>query len=409
MKFKKFNTINSKEINSVIKVMKTGVLSGFVGEWNKSFYGGNKVKEFEKKLKNKFNVKYAITVNSWTSGLICAVGALDINPGDEIILPTWTMSACSAAILHWNAIPVFADINSDDFCINEKSILKNISSKTKAILAVDINGRSCDLNSLKRIAKKFKLKIISDSAQSPLAKYKNSYAGTSTDIGGISLNCHKHIQTGEGGVIFTNNTKLANRIYMIRNHAEAIARKKKTSQLNNMIGYNFRMGEIEAAIGIEQLKKLNSIVENRVKICNYLTKKLSKINGLILPKIERNFENVFYTYPIVLDDYILKKTSRKKIVKFLRQKGISGLVEGYVNLHLLPAFQKKIAYGRYNFPWKDHKEAKKISYQKGICPVAESLHDKSYIGFAVSNFELKKLNVDFIYKVFKEAWFKFKL
>ena len=150
-----------------------------------------------------------------------AIGALDIEPGDEIIVPTWTMCASATAILHWNAIPVFADIDPENFCISPSSIESNISPFTKAIMAVDIFGQSADIDQIMSIAKKHNLKVISDTAQSPGAIYKNKLAGTLSHIGGYSLNYHKHIHTGEGGVLVTNDDNLANRMRLIRNHGEA--------------------------------------------------------------------------------------------------------------------------------------------------------------------------------------------
>ena len=130
--------------------------------------------------------------------MIAEVGAIGTEPGDEIIVPTWTMCASATAIIHWNAIPVFADIEEKTFNIDPKSIEKNISKKTKAIIAVDIFGHPANMKAILKIAKKHKIKVISDSAQAPGAIYNKKYAGTLADIGGFSLNCHKHINTGEG-------------------------------------------------------------------------------------------------------------------------------------------------------------------------------------------------------------------
>ena len=141
-----------------------------------------------------FGVKHAITVNSWTSGLIAAIGALEIEPGDEVILPTWTMCACAIAILNWNAIPVFADIDPNTYCIDPVSIEANITPNTKAIMAVDIFGHSADMDTIMSIAKKHDIKVISDSAQSPGALYKGKYTGTLAHIGGYSLNYHNNVQ-----------------------------------------------------------------------------------------------------------------------------------------------------------------------------------------------------------------------
>ena len=171
-KFKIDNSIDHRDIRSVVKVMKSGVLSGFVASNNEFFRGGPQVRKFEKLWSKFFKSKYCISVNSWTSGLIACLGALDLEPGDEVITTPWTMCATATSILHWNCIPVFADIEKDTFCIDPKSVLKKISKKTKAILAVDIFGQSCDYASLLRISKKYNLKLICDSAQAILTKYK---------------------------------------------------------------------------------------------------------------------------------------------------------------------------------------------------------------------------------------------
>ena len=183
-----------------------------------------------------------------------AVGAIGIEPGDEVIVSPWTMCASATAILHWNALPVFADIEQDTFCLNPKSVEENINSRTRAILSVDIFGQSADITALKLIANKYNLKIISDTAQAPDARYRGNYAGTLTDIGGFSLNYHKHIHTGEGGILVTNDDKYAEKMRLIRNHAEAVVGDMGQEDLINMVGNNYRLGELESAIGIEQLK-----------------------------------------------------------------------------------------------------------------------------------------------------------
>ena len=152
-KFKKKNSIGNKEISSAIKVLKSGELSGFMGSSGPNFLGGKYVRNFEEKIKKFYNVKYAISVNSWTSGLIAAVGSLNVEPGDEIIVTPWTMCATATAILHWNCIPVFADIDENTFCIDPQEIKKKITSKTRAIIAVDIFGHPADIDNIKKIIK----------------------------------------------------------------------------------------------------------------------------------------------------------------------------------------------------------------------------------------------------------------
>ncbi len=407
-KFKNYNPINNKELKAANKVIRSGNLSNFLGTYSKEFYGGPKVREFEKKCKSFFNVRHAITVNSWTSGLICAVGAIDINPGDEIILPPWTMSACSSAILNWNAIPVFADIEKDTYNIDPKDVIKKISRRTKAIMAVDIFGHPCNILELKKICKKYKLKLITDSAQAPYSLYKKKIAATISDVGGISLNYHKHIHTGEGGVIFTNSDKIAKKLNLIRNHAESVVQSKNKNMLSNLIGYNFRLGEIESAIGIEQLKKLKTEVKKKQIICKQLTKGLEDLPGLILPKSLKDYTHSYYVYGINLDLKKLKY-SRDLILKKLQLKGVPGLSPGYACLHLLPMFQKKIAYGNKGFPWNSKFYKGKVSYKIGTCKNAEYLHFKSFIKFEVCLYELSKRDVNFIIKAFKAVWKELKI
>ncbi len=406
--FKKYNTIHKEELNAAIKVIKSGNLSNFLGEYSRDFYGGPKVREFERRCRSYFKVKHAITVNSWTSGLICAVGALDINPGDEIILPPWTMSACASAILNWNAIPIFADIDLTTYNIDPNEVIKKITKRTKAIMAVDIFGHPCNIVKLKQISKKYKLKLITDSAQSPYSFYNKKIAGTLSDVGGISLNYHKHIHTGEGGVIFTNSNKIARKLYLIRNHAESVVKSTNKSELSNLIGYNFRLGEIESAIGIQQLKKLKKNVKKKQKICLLLSKKLSKIPKIFLPKVMRGYTHSYYIFGINLDIKNIKY-SREYIIKKLQAEGVPGLSAGYTCLHLLPIFQKKIAYGKYGFPWVSYLNKRKISYSKGICPNAEYLHKKSFIKFEVCLFDLTSKDVNFIAGKFLKVWRNLKL
>jgi perosamine synthetase len=402
-KFKRYNTIGEEEKKAALEVIESGVLSQFVGTWSKNFNGGPKVKLFEDACRQKFNVKHAISVNSWTSGLICAVGALDINPGDEIILSPWTMSACAASILHWGAIPIFADIESTTFNIDPLSIEKNISPNTKAILAIDIFGHSCNIDTIKKIAKTHNLKIITDSAQAPGSENKGRVTGTIGDIGGFSLNYHKHIHTGEGGIVVTNNDYYADRIRLIRNHAESVAQGLGVNNYANLIGYNFRLGEIESSIGIEQLKKLDSLVEKKRHNANQLTEHLSNLKGLQLPLVREDNLHSYYIYPLVLDLEILK-TSREKIINALKSEGVDGLMSGYVNVHLLPTFQKKIAYGSQGFPWTYEKSRKDINYDKGICPIAEKLHSESFLGIEICDFDLSTEDIEKIGYAFSKVW-----
>jgi len=401
--FKKYNSIGKEESEAVKEVIESGVLSKYLGKWGEDFFGGPKVKEFERNCEIYFDVKHAITVNSWTSGLVTAVGALGIEPGDEIIVPTWTMCATATAILHWNAIPVFADIEEDTFCISPDSIERNISPYTKAIISVDIGGHPANTKAINKIADKYNLKVISDTAQAPGALNQGKFAGTLTDIGGYSLNYHKHIHTGEGGILVTNDDFLAKRMYLIRNHAEAAIESLNLKDISNMIGHNFRLGEIECAIGIEQLKKLDFLVQTRILAAQQLSRNLSKLKGLKTPIVKEGCTHSYYMFFMQLEIENLG-VPRDKIYDALIAEGIQGLSKHYVNLHLLPLYQRKIAYGSRGFPWTSEVCKRDINYKKGICPVAERLQDQTYIGFEMCLFELSEKDINDIVKAFYKVW-----
>jgi perosamine synthetase len=400
--FKRYNSIGEEEVQAAKRVIESGVLSQYLGAWHEDFYGGPKVREFERKCQDFFRVKHAVTVNSATSGLIAAVGAIGIEPGDEIIVSPWTMCASATAILHWNAIPVFADIDPQTFCLDPKSVEANITPYTKAIMAVDIFGQPADMDALSAIAVKHGLKLISDSAQAPSAIYKGKYAGTLANVGCFSLNYHKHIHTGEGGILVTEDDELAERLRLIRNHAEAVVGDKGEINLTNMIGYNFRLGEIECAIGIEQLKKLDHFVATRQRIAGRLSFGLQSLSGLRIPVVRPNCTHVYYVYPLVLDARALG-VSRDRIQAALNAEGIP-VSNRYQNLHLLPTFQRKIAYGSKGFPWTSDICKRDVDYSKGICPVAEELNDSTFLGFGICAYDLGEPEVDLIVQAFKKVW-----
>jgi dTDP-4-amino-4,6-dideoxygalactose transaminase len=351
-----------------------------------------------------FNTKHAISVNSWTSGLIAAVVAVGVAPGDEVIVTPWSMSASIAAVLHWGGIPVFADIEPKEFNIDSDRVREKITPKTKAILVADIFGKSANLIELMKIAKEFNLKVISDTAQAPGSKTLGKYSGTLAHIGGISLNYHKHVHTGEGGLLFTNDDELAFRMQLIRNHAESVVAGAEIKNISNLVGFNFRLGEIEAAIGIKQLGKLEKIIQNKQSLANQLTKELTGLKGISLPEIDSRLSNVYYVYPIVIDPEELG-VSRSVLVSALRAERVPGLSEGYQNLHLLPLFQQKKAFGTEGFPWTySGASLNAYNYEKGICPIAENYHDEKFVGFGITGLDLKPRHIHEIGCAFRKVW-----
>ena len=233
-----------------MRVLDSGVLSRFLGTWHADFYGGPEVQQFEKEWAAVSGTKHGIAVNSCTSALYAAVGAVGAGPGDEVIVSPYTMIASATAAVIFNAVPIFADIDPRTYTLSAETIAPRITPRTKAIIVVHIFGQSADMDPIMELANRHGIKVIEDCAQAPFAMYKGRPVGSLGHIGAFSLNYHKHIHTGEGGMCTTDDDNLAERLQLIRNHAEAVVAAKGTSNLVNMVGFNFRLGEIEAAIEI---------------------------------------------------------------------------------------------------------------------------------------------------------------
>lgn len=400
--FTPYRSIGPEEAAAARSVLETGILSRFLGSWDPDFYGGERVQGLERAWERHFSVNHAVSVNSATSGLIAAVGAVGVEPGDEVIVSPWTMSASATAILVWNAIPVFADIEDETYNLDPVAIEKNITPQTRAIMVPDIFGHPANMDAIMAIAKKHDLKVIEDCAQAPGALYRGRFAGTIADIGVFSLNYHKHIHTGEGGVCVTHDARLAERLQLIRNHAEAVVGDKGVQDLSNMVGFNFRMTEIEAAIGFEQLKKLNALTSRRIAVADRLTAGLEGLKGLRVPVVKKDCTHVYYVYPLL---YSPEETGvkRDQIFKALVAEGVP-VGNRYTNIHLLPIYQKKMAYGTKGFPWSADFYKGHVSYEKGICPVAESLQDNRHLGIGMCINAYTDQDVDLIVEAFHKVW-----
>ncbi len=398
-----FKSMGPEEEAAAVRVVRSGVLSAYIGAPGDGFMGGTEVRAFERKAAEKFGVRHAIGVNSWTSGLIAGVGAIGVEPGDEIITTPWTMSATAMAILHWNAIPVFADIDRRTFNIDPESVRKCVTPRTRAILAADIFGQSADMDGLRAIADEYGLKLLTDTAQAPGSRRKDGYTGTKADIGGFSLNYHKHIHCGEGGILVTDDDKLAERLCLIRNHAESVVQSSLPDDLVNMIGYNFRMGELEAAIASEQLDKLDVRVADRQRVADELNEGLAGLQGLTLPYVPPYTDHVYYVYGMTLDTTTLG-VSRDTIGAALRAEGVPGVSTAYQNIHRLPIFTQQIAYGKQGFPWTLRTGERNFAYGSGTCPVAEELQDISYLGLAICMNQLPSEDVTMIVQAFHKVW-----
>jgi len=401
--FPAYVTIRDEEKRAALEVLDSAVLSKYLGTWSPDFFGGPRVQKLEQEWAQYFGVKHAISVNSATSGLYAAAGAAGVGPGDEVIVSPYTMTASATAALIYGAIPVFADIDLDIFCLTPESIRQHITPYTKAIIAVDIFGHPADMVEIMQIAREHNLIVIEDAAQAPGAKYHGRYAGTLADIGVFSLNYHKTIHTGEGGVVVTDNDDLADRLQLIRNHGEVVVKNKGTPNIVNLIGFNYRMTEIDAAIASEQLKKLEKLVVPRIEAADYLSERLGVLPGITPPVVRQNVRHGYYLYVL---RYNAAQTGipRNRFVAALNAEGIP-MVEGYVEpIYLEPVYQKRIAFGNDGFPFTYPGYKGKVSYDLGICPVTERMHYEEVIYTNVCHAGITRMDLDDIVRAFHKVY-----
>lgn len=387
------------EIEAASEVIRSGCLSDFLGSPGEQFYGGRTVRGFEEAWSRRFGARYSVSVNSATSGLFAAMAAIGLEPGDEVIVPPYTMSATAMAPLIYGGIPVFADIEEDTFCLDPAAVEREVTARTKAILAVNLFGHPARLHELKSFAMQRGLYLIEDNSQGPLAAEGGRLCGTIGDIGIFSLNYHKHIHTGEGGVCVTNDPKLAERIQMVRNHAENATEWLGITDLTNLIGFNFRMTEVSCAIGIEQLKRIDYHVERRERIAEYLSGGIGDLSGLQSPRVRDGCRHVYYVWALRFDERVLG-ISRETFAKALAAEGCP-MACGYVRpLYMLPVFQKRIAIGSSGFPFT----LSDRQYQKGMCPVVERMHEKELLFLVTAIYDLAGHWLDSIIEAIRKVY-----
>jgi len=376
--FPPHNTIGPEEKQAAQAVLDNGNLSQFLGAWSDDFYGGPKVQEFERAWAVHSQTKLAYSVNSNTSGLFAAVGACNIGPGDEVSVSPYTMSASAIAPVIYGAVPVFADIDPQTFCLDPASIEERITARTKAILVVHIFGHPADMDAISALARRFNLYVIEDCAQAPASSYHGKSVGGLGDLGIFSLNYHKHIHTGEGGLVTTDNEDLAEKISLIRNHGENVVEEKGTKDLINTFGFNHRLTELQAAIGIEQLKKLPGLTAIRRQHTEFLNQHLGHFEGITPPYLAKDCVHSYYTQAFRYDpdivgiprDTFLQALRAELPSSYGREKD-SLIGGGYVRpLYLQPVYQKRAAKCAFNCPRYEGS----VSYQSGLCPVTERMH-----------------------------------
>jgi perosamine synthetase len=307
--------IGEEEAQAVLEVVRKGPLTNALGR-------GPKVLEFEKNYAKFAGVKHAVAVSNGTIALNAALLAVGVKQGDEVIVPSFTFIATAESVVFAGAKVVFADIDPETYTLSPDAVEQMVTSKTRAILPVDLYGYSADIKSLREIAEKYGLALIEDAAQAHGATYQGKPAGYFADVACWSLYASKNITTGEGGMITTDDDKLDETLRLIRNHGE---KEKYTSVL---MGNNYRMPEIEAAIGIVQLEKLSAFVAKRRQNAQQLTKILQQSKRLKLPTETQNNQHSWYLYTVRLTDST--EEERNLILKALKQKEI-GAEAYYVN------------------------------------------------------------------------------
>jgi len=314
--------------------------------------GGPKAKEFEKLFTDYTGAKYSVSVNSCTAALHLAMRALNIGPGDEVIVPVLTFAATANAPLFVGAKPVFADVDEKTFNISPKQIEQKITKKTKAIIVVHYGGQPCDMKEIMEIAEDHDVKVVEDCAHALSALYQGKNVGTFGAVGCFSFYPTKIITTLEGGMATTQDKEIANKMQILREHGmtrTAFARENKANWYYDVVdlGYNYRMNEVQAALGISQLKRIDEINEKRKEAAKYYTKRLSEIEGIITPYEAEDRTHLYHLYVI----RVLKEKfgiDRNDLFKNLSASGIGTSVH-YTPLHFL-TFYKNLGYGNQSFP-----------------------------------------------------------
>jgi perosamine synthetase len=325
--------IGEEEVEAVTKVMRSGMLTSALG-------AGPKVLEFEKNFAAFAGVKHAIGVNTGTAALHAAIAAAKIKPGDEIILPSFTFVATAEAAVLAGGKPVFADIDPQTFTLSPLAVKKALTPKTKVILPVDLYGLPADIDPIKEISEQHGITVVEDCAQSHGATYDQKPTGAKADIACWSLYAAKNMGTGEGGVVTTDNDQLAETVRMIRTHGE------KVKYQSLMLGNNYRMTEIQAAIGVEQLKKLPGFLAKRSQNSKKLTQLLSGSNKIDLPPVLENRTPSGYLYTVRIRNATMEK--RNSIIKQMQTQGI-GADAYYPNpVHQMPYYKE--TFGEFDLP-----------------------------------------------------------
>lgn len=314
--------------------------------------GGPKVIHFEKIFADYIDVKHAVAVSSCTAALHLAMRVLNIKPGDEVIVPDFTFAATANAPIFCGAKPIFVDINEKTFSVSPEDILNRITRKTKAIIPVHYGGQPCDMKEILEIAEDYKLYVVEDCAHSLGAEYKDKKTGNLGIMGCFSFYPTKILTTLEGGMITTNDKDLARRLRILREHGMTKSASERESDATWYydvvdLGYNYRLNEVQAALGISQLKRVGEGIEKRIKAAHYYTKKLG-FNEIIPPYEAPHRSHIFHLYVIQVQKDVAGITRDELFTKLLKN-GI-GVSVHYTPLHFLSFYKKFLDDNSNTFP-----------------------------------------------------------
>ena len=391
--YPRYVTIGEEEKKAVLEVLDSAVLSGFLGSNSPEFHGGPRVRKLEAEWAEYFGSRCAVSVNSATSALNAAVGAASIGPGDEVVVSPYTMTASATCAIVYNAVPVFADIDEETFCITPDSIRKVLTPRTKAIVVVDLFGHPADMDGIMALAAEHDLVVIEDAAQAPGAMLNGRAAGTLGHMGVFSLNCHKTIQCGEGGIVVTDNEEFAERIELIRNHGEVVVAAMGTERIDNIVGFNYRMTEVEAAIATEQLRKLGPLLQARIEAADYLHEKLANVPHISTPVVRPGVRHGYYEFAMRYDQGD-SGVHRDRLVEALIAEGARVVGRYMKPIYLEPMYQKKVAFGKLGCPFTCGHYSDPPSYERGICPVTERMYFEELLYTDICHADITRKDLD---------------
>ena len=325
------------------------------------------VKKFEQKMSETVGRKYGIAVSNGTAALEVAVQALGIGNNDEVIMPAFTIISCAMAVTKVGAVPVLIDTNIHSWNMNVNEIEAKITPRTKAIMIVHLYGLPIEVNKVLALAKKYNLKVIEDAAEMHGQKYNGKSCGSFGDISTFSFYPNKHITTGEGGMVVTDDEQLAERCRMLRN----LCFRKDVRYVHDEISDNYRFTNLQAAVGLAQLERLDEFVEKKRWIGKYYTERLQNIKGLILPIEKTTYaDNIYWVYGIVLDKGI--QADNKTLQKLLAEEGI-GSRTFFWCIHEQPVYRNMGLFMDESYPNAEYLARKGFYIPSGLALTREQM------------------------------------